>query len=71
MVKGNFIYVILTIDFLCIFLTIGMIFLLEHRFKQYIELFDYENIEVKDFTIRLYKLPFDHEYGGKDLVLQA
>ena len=21
--------------------------------------------------MRLYRLPFDHEYGGKDLVLQA
>ena len=26
---------------------------------------------MKDFTMRLYQLPFDYEYGGKDLVLQA
>jgi len=32
MVKGDFIYFILAIDFICIALTIGMVFLLEHRF---------------------------------------
>ena len=26
---------------------------------------------MKDFTIRIYNLPFDHEYGGKDMILQA
>ena len=26
---------------------------------------------MKDFTIRIYNLPFDYEYGGKEMILQS
>jgi len=43
--------------------------LLEKRYKDYAEIFDKMNVEMKDFTIEVQNLPLDHEYGGKDLML--
>jgi len=44
---------------------------LELRYKQYAEIFDKRNVEMRDFTVVLGNLPFDHKYGGKDLMLKA
>lgn len=71
MYKGDFVYVILTLDFIVIFLTIWMINLLEWRYKQYAKLYDKRAVEMRDFTVIIRNLPPDFEFGGKDLMLQA
>ena len=69
MSKGDFVYVVLAIDFIVIFLTIWLINLLEIRYKQYAKLYDKRAVEMRDFTVIIRNLPSDHEFGGKDLML--
>ena len=69
--KGDFVYIILGIDFLVILLSIWMINLLELRYKQYAKLYDKRAVEMRDFTVRITNLPRDCEFGGKDLMLHA
>jgi len=45
--------------------------LLETRYEEYSEIFDKANVEMRDFTLEFTNLPFDHEFGGKELMLQA
>lgn len=71
MSKGDFVYIVLAIDFIVIFLTIWLINLLEVRYKQYAKLYDKRAVEMRDFTVIIRNLPPDHEFGGKDLMLQA
>ena len=71
MQKSQFIYFILIIDFTIVFLFICFINWLEQRYLQYAEVFDKKNVEMRDFTLEFTELPFDHEFGGKDLILTA
>ena len=41
------------------------------RYEEYAEIFDKRNVEMRDFTLEFSNLPFDHEFGGKELMLQA
>ena len=67
--KHEFTLFILGIDFFTVFFMICFINLLETRYEEYSEIFDKRNVEMRDFTIRLDNLPFDHEFGGKELML--
>jgi len=69
--KSSFVYLVLIVDFACIFMFICFINFLNKRFKEYSEVFDKRNVEMRDFTIEVENLPFDFEYGGKDLMLSA
>jgi len=69
--KSQFVYFILIIDFSVVFIMICFINLLEKRYKEYAEIFDKCNVEMRDFTVEVLNLPLDHEFGGKDLMLQA
>jgi len=51
MQKSSFVYLILIIDFTCVFILICFINLLEKRYKEYSEIFDKRNVEIRDFTI--------------------
>jgi len=63
--KSEFIYTILVIDFLVVFIMILFINLLDRRYREYAELFDKRNVEMRDFTIEVQNLPYDIAYGGK------
>ena len=69
--KSQFLYVILAVDVLSILIVIFFFCFLEVRSREYIEVFDKRAVEMRDFSIRFANLPFDHEYGGKDIMLQA
>lgn len=69
--KHEFTYFILGIDFFVVFFMICFINLLETRYEEYTEIFDKRNVEMRDFTLELSNLPLDHEFGGKELMLQA
>lgn len=71
MSKAQFLYIILAIDVLSILIVIFFFWFLDVRSREYIEVFDKRAVEMRDFTIRFANLPFDHEYGGKDIMLQA
>ena len=69
MEKSSFVYFVLIIDFICIFIMICFINWLNRRYKQYTEVFDKRSVEMRDFSIEITNLPYDFEYGGKDLLL--
>lgn len=69
--KSQFAYLLLAVDLATIFLTVFLINLLNVRFKEYSEIFDKRNVEMRDFSLRFGNLPYDLEYGGTDIVLQA
>jgi hypothetical protein len=71
LVKGDFVYVVIALDFIVIMCTIWLINLLEYRYKQYAQLYDKRAVEMRDFTVIIRNLPPDFEFGGKDLMLQA
>lgn len=70
-VKGDFVYVVMLIDFVVILCTIWLINLLAYRYQQYATLYDKRAVEMRDFTVIIRNLPPDFEFGGKDLMLQA
>ena len=53
------------------FLLIFIINLFNIRYREYIKIYDKTNIEMRDFTVLVENLPFDYQYGGKDIILQA
>ena len=69
--KDSLVYIILIVDVVTLLIAVFFFWLLERRTVQYIEIFDKRNVEMRDFSIRLGNLPYDIEYGGKDLMLQA
>lgn len=69
--KSDFVYVILGIDFICVFTMIFFICLLDRRYKKYAYLFDKRNVEMRDFSVEVRNLPPDRLYGGKRLQLEA
>lgn len=69
--KHQFTYFILAVDFFTVFFMICFINLLETRYEEYAEIFDKRNVEMRDFTLEFNNLPLDHEFGGKELMLQA
>jgi hypothetical protein len=69
--KSQFILFMLACDIFVVFFMICCINLLEIRYKEYSELFDLRNVEMRDFTIEFTDLPCDHQYGGKELILLA
>jgi hypothetical protein len=71
MKKYDLIYFILTMDFLCIAISIFFFWLLERRYREYIFIYDKKAVEMRDFTIRFGNIPADFRFGGKDLCLQA
>ena len=69
--KQELIYLIASVDLAVLIATTFVINFFEIRFREYAKVFDKANVEMRDFSVRLYNLPFDHQYGGKDLMLQA
>lgn len=69
--KADIIYFILIMDFIVVFTFICFINFLEIRYKEYAEVFDKRNVEMRDFTVMLTNLPPDFDYGGKEIMLQA
>jgi len=67
--KDSLIYIILGVDVVTLLVAVFFFYLLEKRTIEYIEIFDKRNVEMRDFSIRLGNLPYDYEYGGKDLML--
>ena len=65
--KSAFIFFVLIIDFVVVFTLICFINLLEKRYYEYSEVFDKRCVEMRDFTVEVTNLPFDFEFGGKDL----
>lgn len=59
------------IDIVVVLTIICFINLLEKRYREYAYIFDKRNVEMRDFSLEIENLPFDHEYGGKDIMLQA
>ena len=69
--KYQFGYLLLIVDIVFIICSVIMINLLELRYEQYSEAFDKRSVEMRDFTVQVHNLPYDHKYGGKDIMLQA
>ena len=69
--KSQFVYVLLLFELVTVLVTIFFINFLERRYKQYAEVFDKRNVEMRDFTVQLSNLPYDNQYNGKELILQA
>jgi hypothetical protein len=69
--KSQFTYFIVAVDFFVVIFMICLINLLETRYLEYAAVFDKRAVEMRDFTLEFANLPFDHAYGGKDLMLQA
>lgn len=69
MEKADFTYLIIIIDFACVFIIIFFIQLVEFRYKRYAAIFDKRNIEMRDFTVAITNLPKDFMYGGKKMQL--
>jgi len=67
--KFELIYFILLMDFLCVAVSIFFFWLLERRYREYIQIFDKRAVEMRDFTIRFGNVPADYLYGGKELCL--
>ena len=67
--KVGFLYIMIFIDIIVVFLTIWFINLLWFRYHEYVEAYDLENVEMRDFTLKFGNLPNDHIYGGKDMML--
>lgn len=67
--KGNFIYLVLAIDFIVLLTSIWFFGWLELKYKGYTKIFNKGTVELRDFTIRVGNLPNDFEYDGKDLLL--
>ena len=67
--KGNFIYIVLAIDFVVLLTSIWFFGWLELKHKVYTKIFNKGTVELRDFTIRVGNLPNDYEYDGKDLLL--
>jgi len=65
------VYLILIVDFIVVFTTICFINLLDKRYREYADIFDKRNVEMRDFTIQVTNLPMDFEFGGKDILLTA
>ena len=71
MSKQDFGYMIMFVDILVILSAIFVINLFQKRYCEYAKVFDKRNVEMRDFTVLISNLPFDHQYGGKDVILQA
>ena len=69
--KSQLTYFIVAVDFFVVIFMICFINLLEVRYLDYAEVFDKRAVEMRDFTLEFANLPYDHAYGGKDLMLQA
>jgi hypothetical protein len=67
--KENFLYIIIGLNFFCLVVSIFFFWVLEVRTKEYIEIFDKRNVEMRDFTIRVGNLPNDNKFDYKDLLL--
>lgn len=71
MSKQDFGYMIMYVDIVVILSTIFVINLFQKRYLEYAKVFDKRNVEMRDFSVLISNLPFDHQYGGKDVMLQA
>jgi len=69
--KDKFVYFMIIVDFIVIVVTIWFINWLLYRTKQYAEVYDSVNVEMRDFVLCFGNLPNDHIYGGKDMMLQC
>jgi hypothetical protein len=69
--KDKFVYFMIIIDFIVVVVSIWFINWLWYRTKQYAEVFDSVNVEMRDFVLCFGNLPNDHIYGGKDMMLQC
>jgi hypothetical protein len=61
----------IVVDFMVVIVSIWFINWLFYRTKQYAEVFDSVNVEMRDFVLCFGNLPNDHIYGGKDMMLQC
>ena len=62
---------IMFIDIIVILSAVFVINLFQKRYREYAKVFDKRNVEMRDFSVLISNLPFDHQYGGKDIILQA
>lgn len=69
MAKQDLGFLICCVDTIIVFLLICTINLFNIRYREYIQVFDKTNIEMRDFTVVVENLPFDYQYGGKDIIL--
>ena len=58
--KGNFIYLVLAIDFVVLLTSIWFFGWLELKYKGYTKIFNKGSVEFRDFTIRVGNLPNDY-----------
>ena len=64
-------YWITLVDGIVVLTSILAINLFQTRYNQYSKVYDKRNVEMRDFTVLISNLPFDHQYGAKDTMLQA
>jgi hypothetical protein len=69
--KDTFVYFMIVVDLIVVIVSIWFINWLLLRTKQYAEVFDSVNVEMRDFVLCFGNLPNDHVYGGKDMMLQC
>ena len=61
----------LAFDLAIVLISVWFINFLHVRINQYSAQFDRYNVELRDFSLRIRNLPYDIEYGGRQLQLQA
>ena len=69
--KDTFVYFMIVVDLIVVIVSIWFINWLNYRTKQYAEVFDSVNVEMRDFVLCFGNLPNDHIFGGKDMMLQC
>jgi len=58
---------LLAFDLAIVLISVWFINFLDVRINQYSAQFDRYNVELRDFSLRIRNLPYDIEYGGKQL----